>query len=43
MIIVKNGEAGERMVKTAYKAGKKSYKNKKRENEKGEDKNENHI
>lgn len=39
----KNGEAGERMVKTAYKAGKKSYKDKKSENEKGEDKNENHI
>lgn len=37
------GEAGERMVKAAYKAGKKSYKDKKSENEKGEDKNENHI
>jgi hypothetical protein len=31
------------MVKAAYKAGKKSYKDKKSENEKGEDKNENHI
>lgn len=39
----KTGEAGERMVKAAYKAGKKSYKDKKSENEKGEDKNENHI
>lgn len=39
----KTGETGEMMVKAAYKAGKKSYKDKKRENEKGEDKNENHI
>lgn len=37
----KTGEAGERMVKAAYKAGKKSYKD--RKSEKGEDKNENHI
>lgn len=42
-LVSKTGEAGERMVKAAYKAGKKSYKDKKRENEKGEDKNENHI
>lgn len=37
------GEAGERMVKAAYKTGKQSYKNRKSEKEKGEDKNENHI
>lgn len=37
------GETGERMVKAAYKAGKQSYKNRKSEKEKGEDKNENHI
>lgn len=37
------GEEGERMVKAAYKTGKKSYKDRKGEKEKGEDKNENHI
>ena len=37
------GEVGERMVKAAYKTGKQSYKNRKSEKEKGEDKNENHI
>ena len=39
----KTGEAGEEMVKVAYKTGKKSYRNGKSKNEKGEDKNENHI